>query len=302
VTDLLHPDVRPLLGQGRPWSMLHIAWPDTSASFVPLLRKDGTIVPADAYGQDGSVLALGGRLRTVVFADRSAHLRVEGERRALQRRVAAVADEERRRIAADLHDGPVQQLSAAAMRLGALRRLAERGVSLPAERLETISADVAATVDDLRTMMSRLYPPSLDEVGLGEAIGAIVVDGTPVASGRLGRDVTVAVRDWLGAALSVEVRQALFRVVLEALTNVVKHAGATTASVELLVEGDEAVVRVTDDGTGVDDEALRRPGHLGVTAMGDRMSLVGGSFRIGPGPAGGTTVEARVPLSPPVRP
>jgi len=295
VTDLLHPMVRPLLEEGRPWSALRVAWPDSPSAFVPLLRKDGTVVPADAYGQDGSVMALGGRVRTVIFADQSARLRAESDRQALQQRVAAVADEERRRIAADLHDGPVQQLSAVAMRLGALRRLAERGTAPPAERLETIAADVAGTVDELRTMLLKLYPPSLDAVGLGEAVRSIVVDGTAVASGRLGPDTTVTVEDRLVSPLPVELKQALFRVVLEALTNVAKHAAAHTVSVELAEEGQELVVRVADDGTGVSDDALRRPGHLGVAAMADRVSLLGGSFRIGRRAVGGTLVEARVP-------
>jgi signal transduction histidine kinase/transcriptional regulator with GAF, ATPase, and Fis domain len=295
VTDLLHPMVRPLLEEGRPWSALRVAWPDSPSAFVPLLRKDGTVVPADAYGQDGSVIALGGRVRTVIFADQSARLHAEIDRQALQQRVAAVADEERRRIAADLHDGPVQQLSAVAMRLGALRRLAERGAAPPADRLETIAADVAGTVDELRTMLLKLYPPSLDAVGLGEAVRSIVLDGTAVASGRLGPDTTVTVEDRLVSPLPVELKQALFRVVLEALTNVVKHAGAHTVRVELAEEDQELVVRIADDGTGVSDDALRRPGHLGVAAMADRVSLLGGSFRIGRRPAGGTLVEARVP-------
>jgi signal transduction histidine kinase len=293
--DLLHPVVRPLLEEGQPWSALRVAWPDSPSAFVPLLRKDGTVVPADAYGQDDSVYALDSRVRTVVLADQSARLRAEGDRQALQQRVAAVADEERRRIAADLHDGPVQQLSAVAMRLAALRRLAERGAALPAERLETISADVAATVDELRTMLLKLYPPSLDAVGLGEAVRSIVIDGATVASGRLGPDTTVTVDDRLDSPLPVELNQALFRVVLEALTNVVKHAGPCAVQVELAEDDQELVVRVTDDGAGFGDEALHRPGHLGVAAMADRVSLLGGAFRIGARPGGGTVVEARVP-------
>ncbi|MGE0731028.1 MAG: GAF domain-containing protein [Acidimicrobiia bacterium] len=256
---------------------------------VQARRKDGSTFFMAVSSHDAAMFA-GRPARVGLLVDQTARVQAEEANKALQARVVAVAEEERRRLAGDLHDGPVQQLAIASMRLSALRRR-NPGEDAWRVQLDKVEGDVTATVDELRTMMQQLHPQGLEGVPLDEAIGAAVTQ-LPWTAG-----LSVRVAGSVRCDLPPTVQAALYRVAIEALQNVHKHAAATEVTIELLDDGDAVELRVTDDGVGIDDDATAQPGHLGLPSMRDRISLLGGACRVGrAGAAGGTVVTARLPL------
>lgn len=255
-------------------------------------RKDGSTFMADSTGHTAH--RFGGRpARVVCLVDQTARVQAEADRRRLEERMVTVAEEERRRVAEDLHDGAVQSLAAAAMWLTSVRRQLERGEEPDLGHLGRAERGVIETIDELRTTMMRLYPPALDEMSLAEAIRNAVAE-SPLLAG-----LDVELEDNLHASLSGPVKAALYRVVVEALTNVRKHAGVRRSTVRLDEEDDVVDVRVIDGGVGIVDggQARRKLAHLGLVSMRDRIALLGGDCSIERlSEAGGTVVRARVPI------
>ncbi|HEY2543058.1 MAG TPA: sensor histidine kinase [Gaiellaceae bacterium] len=216
--------------------------------------------------------------------------RAQAERKVLLARTVEGADEERRRIAADLHDGPVQRLTATAFALDLLANRIARGELESAEEdLRDVREALAAQMHSLRRLMTELRPPVLDEGGVAAAIANRAVQ-------TLGLDATYAVHDRTRAARLVpEVETAVYRVAGEALMNVMKHARASRVDIFLDRRGNRLHLVVVDDGVGFDGTAAPdRTEHLGLEAMRERIESVGGTFRIVSAPGLGTRVEASV--------
>lgn len=214
------------------------------------------------------------------------------ERRALVVRLEEAQEEERRRIAADIHDDSIQVISAADLRAQALaQRIADPELRAEAFALHETLRDA---VERLRHLLFELRPPTLDRDGLAAALRQYLDQpwGGPAPRWEL------EVR--LEAEPPPEVRAMLFRIAQEAITNVRKHAGATRLRIVLETEGAGVRLRVEDDGRGLDPVALSEPvpGHLGVTTMIERAELAGGWCRIDGAPGRGTTVECWLPLDP----
>ena len=215
--------------------------------------------------------------------------RVGQEReQALQRSLDA-SDRERRRIAGDLHDGPVQELAGLSMRLSA----AAEGADDPQQRevLEETAGAVRGSVRTLRSAIVGVYPPNLQSAGLGPALADLTA--------RLpseGLEVSLDIADPAGYGEVVD--QLLFRACQEALRNVEKHAGATHVGVLIRREGATVVLEVSDNGRGIPSE--RTPsaqGHLGLQIVEDLVRDAGGSVRVAAGERGGTVVRVEVPVS-----
>jgi len=215
--------------------------------------------------------------------------RVGQEReQALQRSLDA-SDRERRRIAGDLHDGPVQELAGLSMRLSA----AAEGADDPQQRevLEETAGAVRGSVRTLRSAIVGVYPPNLQSAGLGPALADLTA--------RLpseGLEVSLDIADPAGYGEVVD--QLLFRACQEALRNVEKHAGATHVGVLVRREGATVVLEVSDNGRGIPSE--RTPsaeGHLGLQIVEDLVRDAGGSVRVAAGERGGTVVRVEVPIS-----
>ena len=214
------------------------------------------------------------------------------ERRALVVRLEEAQEEERRRIAADIHDDSIQVISAADLRAQALaQRIADPELRAEAFALHETLRDA---VDRLRHLLFELRPPTLDRDGLVAALRQYLDQpwGGPTPRTEL--------EDQLEAEPPPEVRAMLFRIAQEAITNVRKHARATRVRIVLETEGGGVRLRVEDDGRGLDpvDLSEPEPGHLGVTAMIERAELAGGWCRIDGAPGRGTTVECWLPLDP----
>ncbi|HTJ39528.1 MAG TPA: histidine kinase [Dactylosporangium sp.] len=209
-------------------------------------------------------------------------------------RADAVAsrEDERRRLRRDLHDGLGPTLAAIGLKAGLAARDVPAGSAARA-LLAEISAEATASLTDVRRLVEALRPPALDELGL---VGAVRSRADALAGA-----VAIEVRgeepgDGAGpAALPAAVETAAYRIAVEAMTNVVRHSGATTCTVLIARLPDAVDVTVTDDGGGLDPA---RQAGVGLRSMRERAAEVGGEWSIGSAAGGGTVVHAHLPLPP----
>ena len=156
-----------------------------------------------------------------------------------------------------------------------------------AEQLVLARRMIDLTLNEARAAIAGLRPPVLDDLGLADGLASL-------ARSIGGVQVTVEADE---CALPEHVEIALYRIAQEALQNVVKHAGASGASVELRCDPGLVSLRITDDGAGFYPDAAT-PG-FGLSGMTERAELVGGRLDVRSGPGRGTTIEARIPVTPP---
>ncbi len=218
----------------------------------------------------------------------------EEERRQLMARVMAAHEEERKRIARELHDDAGQALTSLLLGLKHIEDSSTDSSNIAkAAELRSLTAH---TLDLMRDMAMELRPSTLDHLGLVAALERYVAEYGRKHS--LEADFDAGGLD--GARLESQAETALYRIVQEALTNVVRHARARGVSVLLERRGSQAILVVEDDGVGFDVEAVRRlrapAGVLGILGMEERALLVGGSLTIESQPGSGTAIFVEVPL------
>jgi two-component system, NarL family, sensor histidine kinase DegS len=197
-------------------------------------------------------------------------------------------EEERKRLARELHDETIQELLIARGRLESLH--GERG--LPAEtgaRVADIERLLEQTVDGVRRFSRDLRPSLLDDLGLDHAVDALASE----LSERTGIAVEVST-EGEPRRLEPNVELAVYRVVQEALRNVERHSGARHAKVGLAFAPASLTVTVVDDGSGFDAHAAAAPSHLGLMGMRERAKLAGAALEIRSRPGRGTRVTLRV--------
>jgi two-component system, NarL family, sensor histidine kinase UhpB len=216
-------------------------------------------------------------------------------RRDMLKRVVEVAESERRRLAADLHDGPIQRLSALTVRLETARGAAARE-DWPAytKALATTQESLQGEVNRLRRLMKDLRPPVLDERGLTVALRGLAQEFRTTSGLR----VNVSAPWGHLADLEPERETALYRIAQEALTNVAKHARATEASITVTMDGRTLRIEIADNGSGFDPEQIVvADGHFGLVTMRERAEMAGGTLSIETRNGRGTCVRVLVPLS-----
>ena len=247
------------------------------------LPPGAELTPADVGLAEQVAGGMGLALRNLSLTERLRH-RIE-ELQESRRRIVKVRDETRRRLERDLHDGAQQRLVALRVRLGLLGRLAEsEGSEDLAGAIGDLSKEAQDAIDAVRDFARGVYPPLLESEGLGPALGA--------QARRLPLPVTVEADV---ARPAREVEAAVYFSVLEALQNVVKHADASRAAVEVDEVDGELRFRVSDDGRG-----LGAAGRgSGLRTIQDRIEAVGGTLAVESAPGGGTTVSGRVPVGSP---
>ena len=211
--------------------------------------------------------------------------RTEGARRRLLGRLVAAREQERRRIAGDLHDDPVQVLSSLTHRLRDLQ-LTVAGADLRTE-IEELHEMAASTVSRLRSMLFDLRPPALERSGLAGAIRLYTEGDAEVFE--------VSIDDLLEAEPHEELRLIMYRIVQEAIRNIRKHAHPEQVSITLEAHDDGYRVTVADDGIGFETDAVGKPGHVGLATMRDQAEIAGGWLAVESFPGEGTTVVAWVP-------
>jgi signal transduction histidine kinase len=219
--------------------------------------------------------------------------KVETERKHLLDRTMRGAEEERSRIATELHDGPIQRLTAVGY------QLEEASMTLPGgdlaavdELLGAAQRNLYAEINELRGLMATLRPPVLDELGLGLALA----DQLDAFERRTG--IMCFLDTDRQARLEPEIETVLYRVAQEALINVAKHSRAHHVWVYLRTDDDRADMQVRDDGIGFDPASvngLTGRGHFGLAGMRERVEMAGGRYRLLSSPGGGTAIRVRLP-------
>jgi signal transduction histidine kinase len=198
----------------------------------------------------------------------------------------AAAEQERRRWARELHDETLQGLASFQVLLNSGLR---RGDAESLERSVRAAVEQIGTeIEKLRTLITELRPAALDELGLQPAIESLASRVAAVEGLEVETDVSLGD----GARLSPDLETTVYRLVQEALTNVVKHAGANRVAIEISALGDGVELMVTDDGAGF-DPSVPRDG-FGITGMRERVGLCDGTLEIVSGESGGTTVRAQL--------
>lgn len=209
----------------------------------------------------------------------------------LSSQVLGAHEAERKRIARELHDDTGQALTSILVRLRLLERAVEdQEIRRNVEELRELTANA---LDAVRRMAVDLRPAALDDLGLAPALRSYTE--------KFSRDWPIGVTfsdEGLRRRVPPAVELVLYRVVQEALSNVLKHSYARSASVSLVRKDNIVTARVEDDGRGFNAEnmASSGPGGLGLFGMKERLALVGGSLHIDTAPGRGTLITARVPL------
>jgi len=219
------------------------------------------------------------------------------ELRRLSVRLMSLQDQERRRIARDLHDGLGQELAVAKMVLDKI--LLQKSAQPPDEAWSQASSIIDRAIQQVRTMSHLLHPPLLDEVGLLSAL-AWYTEGLSKRSG-IETSLDVQPRDF--PRLTSEVETAIFRIVQEALTNVFRHSQAHSVWITLTQKNGTIGVAVRDDGKGIGNRIVElRPDSVGVGigGMKQRAKELGGQLRLS-NLEPGTLVELQIPYSSAVR-
>jgi len=215
------------------------------------------------------------------------------DRRRLLDEMFRTDEEDRRRVANELHDGPLHCLAIMGVTLERVRlRLDEGDPTSARSLLEGVQSDLSESIQDLRALMRGLRPPALDERGLDAAItdhaDAMMEDG----------GVRYEFSSTIDHRLDPAVEGVLYRVAQEAVTNVARHARAEHAWISLEQRNGNVCFEVRDDGQGFDPltaDAMTRDGRFGLMTMRERVEMLGGSLQIDSSPGRGTRLRATLP-------
>jgi len=262
------------------------------AVWIVYSKRDDTVgMPDMVYTRFGFLLwlAVATTALCLVMAWRQARVQDLLQTRSHLVSEAMQADERHNRnIAEHLHDGPLQTLLAARLKLDAAR---DRSTD-PA--LDTVYAALAQTATALRSTVTELHPQVLAQLGLTAAVRELVVQHQSRTDLRIEADLEEVGKP--------ESQALMFRAARELLTNTVKHAGAATVRVRLLTRGDRVVLIVTDDGKGfnpADVDQFVADGHIGLGSLQARFDAMGGELNIRSAPGAGTEVTVTSPPNAP---
>ena len=212
----------------------------------------------------------------------------EAERAHLLGAIVEASEEERKRIAGDVHDDSIQVMSAHVMNLQLLRRRVD-DLELQT-RIRDLEESGRAATARLRDLVFELHSPTLEEHGLKAALETLLDRAFE------GEDVVCTVTSTLTVEPPMPTAATAYRIAQEAIRNARQHAQAHTVAVEVGRDGPELVMRLIDDGRGFDPDAIGdRPGHLGLRGMHERAAAVSGTVTIVATPGNGTTIECRLP-------
>jgi two-component system, NarL family, sensor kinase len=280
--------------------------------YLPVRVPDGTPLLYETYQRGASVASTGRRiwlpfaglllaslvllwLVQVPLAWRLAKRlqRSQEEREALLVRAIEASDDERRRIAADLHDGVVQDLAGVSYSLSAIAEQAD--TRSPSEMQSQVREAAGATSDAMRRLRSaivEIHPPNLEASGLEAALADVIA---PLAADNV--RTTLDVTD---APLREDVARLFYRAAGEAVRNVRRHADASTVSIRVSCEDGIAQLSIVDDGVGftaAEREQRRAEGHVGIALLQDAAERMGGSLQVTSRPGAGTSLVVEVPAS-----
>ncbi len=215
------------------------------------------------------------------------------ELRALAGLLLTAQEEERRRIARDLHDDVNQRLAMLAMDLRRIEKGEAGDLADIGGMVRSITGRLTAVSDDVRQMAYRFHPSILDDLGLMKAVRRLVDD----FSASTGVEAVYVHHDSL-SPIPTDLATCVYRIAQESLNNVARHAKATEVEVELICDEGMITLSVRDNGVGFDAvNASQGRGRLGLLSMKERVRLVRGTLHVSSSPGGGTHIEVGVPLS-----
>jgi len=217
--------------------------------------------------------------------------------RALAARLQVIREEERSRVAREIHDELGQALTAIKIDLTSLLRAASTGKGVEARRSESILKLLDETIQSVRRIATELRPVVLDELGLVAAVEWATEEFQARTGTKCRLDLPQA-----DVVIDPERATALFRIFQETLTNVARHANASEVNVRLAKEDRNLILEVHDNGTGASKEQLAATNSLGILGMRESALLLGGELTIFGAAGEGTTVIARIPEAHPTRP
>ena len=263
-----------------------------AAAFIAVRRVRGApFTDADlgrlgSLADQASVALANGRLL-------SGLRREQAERRSLAASMVLAQESERRRVAEDIHDGPVQELVGVGLMLDALSADLQGGSPETVADVNRAAAAAREAVRALRRAIADLHPMSLEELGFSAAVRSLV-ERIEWRGARVDLDLGIA------DALSETHRTLAFRIVQEAVANIVRHAEPRVVTIAARREGDTVVVEVHDDGRGFEPGEARpgaAEGHLGLAAAQERAALAGGHLVVASTPGAGTTLSLTLPAA-----
>lgn len=255
---------------------------------TPLLKID--VLPfRHFYGAGSSIM--GQPFSTGLATSVAEACRREGERRAFALAANAIREEEKARVARELHDELAQSLSALKMDTLWVRDYAAHAPEAVAARLTQMLVLIDRTVAATRRIAADLRPMMLDDLGLVPAIEWLAESFTQ----RSGVACKLSLDEGLELEWPEPYATAVFRIVQESLANVLKHAGASQVRIALGKAPDGVKLLVQDDGCGFLPTALRQPCSLGLMGVRERAQLLGGSVTLHSAPGQGTCVEVYIP-------
>lgn len=204
---------------------------------------------------------------------------------------ASIQEEERRRIASELHDGVGPSLASLNIRLQTVRKQLERENNPMAEEVAEMAEQAQENIHDIRRLIYDLRPAALDELGLIPALQEYI--------SRYQKDQKIAItcdfKDNI-SGLSVELETTLFRIIQEALANVARHSHARAVEINFEKKQSEIFLCIHDDGKGFDPQTQQNGSHLGLWSMQKRVEQFGGSFQLSSSPGLGTEIYVQIPV------
>ncbi|MDP9353554.1 MAG: GAF domain-containing sensor histidine kinase, partial [Chloroflexota bacterium] len=273
--------------------------PSGDEALLPLVHQHETVgqlilsprAPGEQFGPTDRRL-LDDLARQAGIAAHAVRLTADLQRS--RERLVTAREEERRRLRRDLHDGLGSRLAGLNLQAGVLRGLVRRDPDAAETAVAELRDEIRASIADIRRLVYGLRPPALDELGVVAAIRQLAArcarQEPTEETARLQVEVDAA-QHLLSLPAAVEV--AAYRIVEEALTNVVRHARANTCLVRLVMEGHVLCLEISDDGVGLPAEHIA---GVGLLSMRERAAELGGTCTIEPVATGGTRVLARLPL------
>jgi signal transduction histidine kinase len=256
-----------------------------------LVRRGSRTIDAQRSELSGKVA----ELSALVAQNAQLHDKV---RRAAAR-TTALNERFLRRISADLHDGPGQDLGLALLRFESLVNVCSNGPS-PASRssptgdFRAVHSALQSALADLRSISTGLQLPEIDLLNIGEVAARAVRDYERKTNAKVRLTTAGDCAD-----VSLPVRITLYRLLQESLANGFRHGGGTGQRVDVSIADGQLVVTVSDSGPGFDPDGVSTEGHVGLAGMRERVEILGGSFQLQTGPGRGTVIHVSLPLQVP---
>ena len=298
-----------LIDDRRDIELQHYVDPQRRSFFQKLISEKGIVqgFELQAYRKDGSTIWTSENVRAVcdengtllyyegIVEDITQRKQVEAERVELLRQLVKAQEDEQRRISRELHDQMGQSLAALLLGLKSLKdSVREKSATESIQRLQDITNRIA---DEIHGLIRELRPTALDDLGLQTALTNFLDEW----SERSNIAIDFHCNGLLNQRLGSQLESTIYRIVQEAINNVIKHANARNVSIILEKRGNRVLVIIEDDGVGFDAEALlKTPAknrRFGLLGMQERVALVGGSLSIESTPAVGTTVLVHIDIS-----